>query len=220
MADLSLTSRRERSEAMKRFIVLIAMLIAATAAADDHTVAVTPFAGYRFGGELDIQQASATLDIDDATSFGLLVNVDNDAKTTWEVLYSQQQTEATVSDPALNVSSVDTDIHILQLGGTYHGDGDNVQPYVALTLGGTHVRTSGTDSESDTFWSGSIGVGLDVRPSSRLGLRIEARAYGTLTDSNTELFCRTGPDLNICAIRIESNLLSQIEAFAGFTLRF
>ena len=205
---------------MKRLVVLFALLTATTAAAEGPKVAVTPLAGYRFGGELDIQQAPATLEIDDSTSFGLLINVENDANTTWEVLYSQQQTEAKVNDPALNVSSVDTDIHVLQLGGTYHGDGDNVQPYLALTLGGTHVRTSGTGSESDTFWSGSIGVGLDIKPSSRIGFRLEARAYGTLTDSSTELFCRTGPDLNFCAIRIESTLLSQIEAFAGFTLRF
>ena len=205
---------------MKQILILFATLITATAVAEDYKVAVTPFAGYRFGGELDVQQTSTTLELDDATSFGLLINVKNDAKTTWEVLYSQQQTDATVSDPALNVSSVDTDIHMLQLGGTYHGDGDNVQPYVALTLGGTHVRTSGNASESDTFWSGSIGIGVNINPSSRFGVRLEARAYGTLTDSNTELFCRTGPDLNICAIRIESNLLSQVETFAGFTLRF
>ena len=205
---------------MMRIVVLFATLAATTAAADGYRVAVTPIVGYRFGGELDIQQASATLEIDDSASFGLLLNIENDAKTTWEVLYSQQQTEASVNDPALNVASVDTDIHVLQLGGTYHGDGDNVRPYLAMTLGGTHVRTSGTGSDSDTFWSGSIGVGLDIKPTSRFGLRLEARAYGTLTDSNTELFCRTGPDLNICAIRIDGDVLSQIEAFAGFTLRF
>ena len=87
----------------------------------------------------------------------------------------------------------------------------------SATIGGTRLKAAG---ESDTFWSGSIGVGLRVRPEARIGLRLEARAYGTLTQSDTDLFCRTGPDLNICAVRVEGDMLIQFEAFAGLTFRF
>lgn len=206
---------------MKRLLLLLAMLTAANAAlAEGYRVAVTPFAGHRVSGNIDVQEQGASLELDDSASFGLLVNVENDARTTWEVLYSQQRTEAKLDTPTTGPGSIDTDIHVLQLGGTYHGEGKSVQPYVAMTLGGTYVRTSGTSSQSDSFFSGSIGLGINIMPSSRFGLRLEARGYGTLTDSSTELFCRTGPDLNVCAIRIESSLLSQVETFAGFTLRF
>lgn len=206
---------------LNRPALLLATLAATNPAfADEYGWSVTPFAGYRFGGEIDIEDSTTTLELDDAASFGLLVNVVNDAKTTWEVLYSQQRTEANINDPALSLTTIDTDLYVLQLGGTYHGDGENVQPYVAMTVGGTHIRTSANGSQSDTFWSGSIGIGINVQPTRRFGIRIEARAYGTLTNSDTDLFCRTGPDLNFCAVRIEGDLLNQIETFAGFTLRF
>ena len=37
---------------------------------------------------------------------------------------------------------------------------------------------------------------------------------------STDLFCRSGPDLNICAVRVEGDMLIQFEAFAGLTFRF
>jgi hypothetical protein len=95
-----------------------------------------------------------------------------------------------------------------------------VRPYLAATLGGTHARARSTGSGSDTFWSGSIGLGLLISPSSRIGLRLEARAYGTLTSSNTDLLCQTGPDANFCAVRIQGEMLTQIETFAGVVFRF
>ena len=61
---------------------------------------------------------------------------------------------------------------------------------------------------------------MSLIPNSRLGIRLEARAYGTLMDANTDLFCQTGPDMNICAIRIDGSLLSQFELFAGVVFRF
>ena len=51
-------------------------------------------------------------------------------------------------------------------------------------------------------------------------VRLEARALGVLTDKDTDLFCRTGPDLNVCAVRVDGTLLSQIEGFVGITVRF
>ena len=116
--------------------------------------------------------------------------------------------------------AVDTGIQVLQVGGTYQGSSATVRPYLPLTLGGTHIKTTVNGSQSDTFWSGSVGVGVQVSPSSRLGLRLEARAYGTLMKSNTDLFCRTGSDINVCAIRIDGSLLGQAEAFAGVVFRF
>ena len=126
-----------------------------------------------------------------------------------------------MDDPNATITRVSTDLHVLQLGGTYRGDGEKVQPYLAATVGGTHVRTTASgDSQNDTFFSGSIGVGINVLPNERFGIRLEARAYGTLTDSDTDLFCQTGPDLNVCAIRVDGTILGQFETFAGFTFRF
>ena len=108
-------------------------------------------------------------------------------------------------------------MQILQIGGTYQGSGEKLRPYLAATIGGTHISS---DSNSDTFFSGSIGVGLQIMPESRVGIRVEARAYGTLTSSDTDLFCQTGPDQNICAVRVDGKVLGQFETFAGVVFRF
>lgn len=181
---------------------------------------VTPFGAYRFGGKFDVKESDEFYELDDSASFGVILNLPHSENTQYEVIYSQQDTKAVFSGAAANDPAVDLDMHVLQLGGTYQGDGETLRPYLAATIGGTYVKVRSVRSRSDTFFSGSIGVGLLYRPHSRVGLRLEARAYGTLTNSNTELFCQTGPDLNVCAIRLEGDVLAQVETFAGIVFRF
>jgi len=201
-------------------MLIATLLLPQVAASQEQNFELTPFAAYRFGGTFDVEQSDASYDLDDSEAFGMLFNVRQTANTQWEVLYSKQNTNARLRDGAGTSPSVDTDIHVLQLGGTYQGDGKTLRPYVAMTLGGTHVKTVANGSQSDTFFSGSIGLGVQIRPSDRLGFRLEARAYGTLTDSSTDLFCQTGPDVNLCAIRIDGQIVTQFETFAGVVFRF
>lgn len=191
-----------------------------TAAADDLNVEITPFAGYRTSGTFDLEGVDGSYRLDDSESFGLLFNLRQSGNTQWEVLYSRQETTARLEGSTSSAPLVDTDIQVLQLGGTYQGEGETARPYVAMTLGGTHIKATTNVNQSDTFWSGSLGVGVQVSPSSRLGLRLEVRAYGTLMNSNTDLFCQTGPDINVCAIRIDGSIMGQVEAFVGVVFRF
>lgn len=190
------------------------------AAADELKFEITPFVAYRFGGSFDAEGSTASYRIDDSEAFGLLFNLRQSSNTQWEVLYSRQEATASLRDSLATVPSVDMDIHVLQIGGTYQGSGETVRPYLALTLGGTYIETMANGTQSDSFFSGSIGAGVSLIPSSRLGIRLEARAYGTLMNANTDLFCQTGPDINVCAIRIDGSLLSQFEIFAGVVFRF
>ena len=178
---------------------------------------ITPFGGYRFGGTFEFTNSDDAYKLDDSPSFGLILNVRDKANTQWELFYSNQSTDASLRSTAQLQQTVGVDSHVLQLGGTYQGQYGRLRPYVALTLGGTHVKT---DADSDTFFSGSIGLGVQINPDARLGLRLEARAYGTLTSSSTDLFCRTGPDQNVCAVRVDGDVLSQFETFAGLVFRF
>ena len=204
---------------MRAAALAVVTLLSTTAAfADDNQkFELTPFGGYRFGGTFDITDSNDAYNLDDSPSFGLILDLRADASTQWEILYSNQSTDARLKSSVDLQQPVAVDTHVLQLGGTYHGQSESVRPYLAMTVGGTHVKT---DTASDTFFSGSIGLGVQINPDGALGLRLEARAYGTLTDSNTELFCRTGPDTNVCAARIDGNFLGQFETFAGIVFRF
>lgn len=205
---------------MKRALVPLMLLCPALLQAQEAATEITAFGAYRFGGTFEEDATDGSYELDDSPSFGLIVNFRHKDPTQWEILYSQQQTEAAYSGATTNDPEVDVDLHVLQLGGTYQWEGEVARPYLAFTLGGTHVRTRSAESNSDTFFSGSIGVGMKFLPTSRVGIRVEARAYGTLVSSSTDLFCSTGPDLNICAIRLEGRMLSQVETFAGITVRF
>ena len=209
-----------RSFALLLVTSLVTATSARTALADDLNVEITPFAGYRTGGTFDLEGTTGSYRLDDSEVFGLLFNLRQSGNTQWEVLYSQQQTTARLQGSTSSAPLVDTDIHVLQLGGTYQGEGETARPYVAMTMGGTHIKATANGSQSDTFFSGSLGIGLNIMPSKRLGIRLEARVYATLMNSSTDLFCSTGPDANLCAVRIEGKLLSQVEAFAGLVFRF
>lgn len=189
-------------------------------AAAEANVELTAFGGYRFGGSFNADDAAASYDVEDSPAAGFIVNWRHRDNTRWEVYYSHQDTRADFGAATINDPTLDVETHALQLGGTYEGSGDRVTPYLAATIGGTHVKVTSRASESDTFLSGSIGVGLVFRPDARLGLRLEARGHGTLVNSGTDLFCRTGPAVNVCALRIEGDMLWQIDTFAGIVFRF
>lgn len=200
--------------------VFVVLSVAAGASADDLVNEITPFGGYRFGGTFEVQDSDATYAWQDASSWGLIWNHDYEANTEIEVFFSRQTSTAEFSDVTTAAPIVDVETTTLELGGTYFGAGESVRPYLAATLGGTHIRAESGAADSDTFISGSIGLGIKVKPGSRIGLRLEVRAHGVLTSDSTDLFCRTGPDLNACAIQVRGNLFGQVEAFAGIVLRF
>ena len=136
--------------------------------------------------------------------------------------FSQQQTEAELSDPTIADQFVDVDFYTLQLGGTYLFEGEAVRPYLAMTVGGTHIKSNpdGGNGDSDTFISGSFGLGFKFQPSKRLGLRLEARVNGIFMRESSKLFCGTGPNANVCAVEIDGSMLGQLETFAGIVFRF
>ena len=205
-------------------VALLCLVFPAHAQQDKASFELTPFGAYRFGGTFEIEDSPDSFDIQDSPSFGLIMNFPHRANTRWEVFYSNQSTEAEFSDPDSSNALVDIDLHILQIGGTYQFESDRdrgtVQPYLAATIGGTHVRASANGSESDTFFSGSLGLGLLILPNSRVGLRLEARGHATFTNSSTNLLCVSGPDLNACAIELTGDVITQVETFAGVVIRF
>ena len=180
----------------------------------------TIFGALRAGGEMSVEDSDVVYEAKDSSSYGLIWNTRHERNTEWEVYFSRQQTEVERSDPFFVLPGIDVDIYTLQLGGTYLFDGKGVRPYLVATLGGTHVKADSSSGDSDTFFSGSLGFGLKFREGERLGFRLEGRAHGVLISSNSKLFCRTGPDENICVVQIEGSMFSQFEAFAGVTFRF
>ena len=215
-------TRRELKIAAGIIGSVIVLLSTATALAQEQSFKfeLTPYAGYRVGGEFEDTNGNFSIDLDDNESFGFIFNARHSAVTQWEILYSRQETSADTIGTGLSDPSLDLNVEYLHGGGTYLWDGGHIRPYLAATLGGTHVNVTTGGFDSDTFFSFSLGLGLQIQPNSRVGIRLEARSFGTLLDSDTDIFCQSSPMNNVCAIRIDGTLLWQFEAFAGLVFRF
>jgi opacity protein-like surface antigen len=181
---------------------------------------LTPYGAYRVGGEFEERGGAASIDLDEGGSYGIIFNARHSPITQWEILYSRQETNAEASGLGLSDPTPELTVEYLHAGGTYLWDGDKVRPFLAATLGGTRVDISTPGLDDDTFWSFSLGLGLQMSPSNRLGLRLEARGFGTLLDSDSDLFCQISPSNNTCIVRIDGTIMWQVEALAGIVFRF
>jgi opacity protein-like surface antigen len=202
-------------------IVLVGLSASDDARADPsaYRFELTPILGYRFGGQFDQTEGETTIDLDDASNFGLILNGRDERNTQWEVYYSQQATSAdTATVPGL-ASQTDVDIHYLQIGGTYRGSGERFKPFLSAGIGGTHISPDAAGLDSETYVAFSVGTGLQFFTTERWGMRIEGRAIGTLLDTDSELFCVSEGGA-VCAFRLEGRVLWQFETFAGVTFRF
>ena len=212
--------RRNRLD-LSLVLAAAGLLAAGPSAAEvtPYRVALTPYFGYRIGGEFDDDDTNDELDLDDGASVGLILNAPFDDRTEWEVFYGRQETdidEATVAvDPNLDIV-----IEYLQIGGTYVGDGETARPYLAATIGGARIEPDGAGYDSDTYFAFGIGGGLQVFPESRVGVRLEGRLFGSLIDSDSGVFCQSGPGGSRCLIRSSGDVFWQWDMFAGVTVRF
>jgi len=207
-------------------IVLICGVLCAPTVVDAQTVhgriELTPYGAYSLGGTFNDIESDASAELQDSGNFGLLLNVRQAANTQWEVIYSQQSTDAEVSGLPSADEVHDTTVHYLQGGGTYQGDGETVRPYLAATLGVAHIDVATDGYDSETFFAFSIGTGLQFWPNNRLGMRLEARAFGTLVSSDSDLFCVSDPGNGTagCAIAVAGEVMWQFQAMAGIVFRF
>lgn len=218
---------RTLTDAMPVIFLACATLLAAgtsSAQATDTSelarFSLTPFAGYTFGGEFKDDEAMLSVDVEDAAHFGLVFDIREGANTQWEVFYSQQQTEADTAGIAPGQPVTDIDIHYLQVGGTYVADGQRARPFLAATLGATRFDPGPLTFDSENFFSFGVGAGWYLQASERLNLRLEGRLLGTLLRSDSDLFCETGPDENVCALAADGDFFWQFQTSLGFAFRF
>ena len=205
--------------------VFVALAAAGVAAADTNAIppfSVTPIGGYTFGGEFEDEAATASVEVEDAAHYGLIVNLRESANTQWEVFYARQDSAAELTElPAgAPAGRVDLDVQYLQVGGTYVADGLRARPFLAATVGATRFDPDPLTFDSENFFSFGVGAGWQFAPTERLGLRLESRLLGTFLRSDSALFCETGPDENLCAISTDSDMYWQLQASLGVVFRF
>jgi len=204
-------------------VVAIASLCHFTPAAAQDTnfrFELTPFGAYRVGGSFDEEDGDGRVELNDSNAQGIMFNIKANPNGQYELLYSRQSTDARTEGFLVNDPTIDLDVETFHFGGTYLFEGENTRPFLALTIGLTQFDPGLTDSASESFFSASLGGGVQLNATKRLGIRLEARAFTTFVDDDSNIFCTSSGGSGTCLIQVDARTLTQWEARAGLVFRF
>jgi len=197
--------------------VLLVAGMSAAPVARAADVEITPFAGYTMGGDLTNSETGQSLSFNDTSSYGIMLDF-KQAEDSWVELYFSRQQTSLKADQGLFVGSplLDIDIDYYHLGGTYGAASGKLRPFVVGTLGATYMDPKAGGLSSETKFSLSLGGGARLYLTKHLGLRFDARWFGTFVGGSGSVFCSNGA----CLVNVQGSVLSQFVANAGVILAF
>lgn len=196
---------------------MVAALASTAAVAEPTQFQVVPHGGLRLGGGFEDGESGEKRDLEEAASYGvgLELRVHNEDRW-WQLWYSRQGTEVKAPDGA-----VDVDVEYLHFGGTAPINAEGrVQSYVVGGIGATRLSPAGAGLDDAVKFSGSLGLGLRMPLSERVALRLEARGYLTVVDSDTSIFCKVEFGEGGCAFVTKGSSLFQAELTAAIAFGF
>lgn len=182
---------------------------------------ITPYIGYRMGGQFDLDTPppanDESVDLQDGSDWGVDLGLYRDRSSFYELLYSHQSAGLDTSDPSLK--GIDVTIEYLQVGGTLlFMEHEHYVPYLSLTIGATKFDAGGGYG-SETKFSGSLGGGVRFPLGEHFAATLGARGYLTAVNSDTEFFCTGSGSVN-CLFRTTGSTFFQGEALLGITAVF
>ena len=176
---------------------------------------ITPYLGYRVGGDFTDISSGIELELAESESYGLIIGKDNGTNNQTEFIYSVQPTKLTASGAVIS-PLVDVDVENFLFAGKKILNKES-GTFMSGMIGATRFDPSSSSLSSETRFALGIGGGVDHRISDNLGFRFEGRGIATFLDSDGAIFCdSTGG----CLIFTESTVLWQFEVVAGITFRF
>jgi hypothetical protein len=194
---------------------VVVSLLASTATASAQGFEITPFGGYRFGGDFFELLAQQRLDSDGAAVVGVAVDVPTRRGAQFEALFTHQNVRMSVPAfpsgvPIRGQMTVDH----WQAGGLQELDTGQVRPFLTGTLGLTRYATTG---DNEVRFALGAGGGVKLFPTSTVGLRLGGQVFATFVDADVgAIACRPGA----CLVGFRADVIWQIEFTVGLILRF
>lgn len=223
---------------MRRSLLVAAMLFPALATAQGARFELTPTVGYRFGGEMFLQERAIRhqdfdVGISSSGAWGIRFGLAAGQAAQVEVLISHQSTTFKDNQGLFGETPggfvVPGDTHVLDMDVTYyhvglawHTNSGPTRGFLAASAGATRLVPR-LPLPNDTRPSASVGGGIKLDFNDKLAARFEGRYYWTDTDPKTRatytfanLDC-TGPCSYTYAY---PNSMSQFEVTFGLAFRF
>jgi hypothetical protein len=183
--------------------------------ASAQTVEVAPFGGYRVGGDLFERVTGQPVDLDGAPVVGGIVNVAIGDGLWFEGLFTHQSARVTTDASPATASrqwriTVD---HWLAGGLQEFGEG-RARPFLTGLLGLTRYAAEG---DNEIRFVVSAGGGLKLRPTPRVGIRLDGRLFTTFADiDGRAIACSPGA----CFFAFHADVVWQGEVSAGVFVTF
>jgi hypothetical protein len=205
------------------------LLVALPAAAQSYgppgkSFEITPFAGYRIGGEFDSVDYDdfffdlIDVEVDDGAALGVVFDARLAGGLFLELWASRQDTELSASEglflPAEALFDLDLDYY--HVGLLYEWTPGHVRPFIAGSIGATHFAPKAVGLDDLTRPSLSFGGGAKVMFNETVGLRLEGRLVTTWVEENDDEFCNR----RVCYDFDEDVYFYQGEARAGLVVAF
>jgi len=204
-------------------LMAFASLLHSTPAAAQDTnfkFELAPFAAYRFGGNFEEKDGAGRVELNDSNAQGIMFNIKANPNGQYELLYARQSTSADTEGFFIGDPTIDLEVEYFHFGGTYLFDGENTRPFIALTVGVSQFDPQLLDTGSESFFSASLGGGVQLNATKRLGIRVEARAFTTFVEDDSNIFCASSGGAGGCLIQVDAKTLTQWEARVGLVFRF
>jgi opacity protein-like surface antigen len=176
----------------------------------------TPFVGYMAGGEFEDPIDDSDRDLDAGTSYGIIIDAAAEWWRHYEMLYARQSTQVD------GFEKFDMDVEYLQFGGTVmypDTEATHVIPYFGMTVGAARFSPDQVGLDDETKFALTIGGGLRVPITDRFGVRLDLRAFATVLEADSDIFCVSSAGAT-CHIKVKSDLFLQYAANLGFTVGF
>lgn len=196
-------------------VCLLFLLAPSTASAEGFQV--TPFVGYRDGGEFEDSGTGIKLSLSEENTWGIIIDKDAGTGKQAEFYYSHQPTSLNADGIVTPGALFDLDIDYYHIGGRQLWDMGKATTFLVATVGATHFDPQSSSVESMTRFSIGLGGGVELNATERVGFRLEGRGFATFLKSDEAVFCNGSGS---CVVLVDSDVMLQFEVGAGVTFRF
>ena len=175
---------------------------------------ISPFYGYRFGGEVEDSITGKQYSFEDAPAYGVFLDyAPINFRGRYEVLWSHQDSSLDFNGNN-GLGKVDLAIDVIQVGGVLEFGKERLREYFSAHIGATHFSSDGYGN--DTKFSMGLGVGAKVFLTKNFYLRADFRGFCTVVESEGSFIYANGTTV----ARFSGSTLWQGQVSAGIGITF
>src|SRR5262245_39066240 len=175
---------------------------------------ISPFYGYRFGGEIQDANTATKYSFKDGPAYGLILDyAPMDYYGRFELLWSRQDSSVDFQGNNL-LGKVDITIDVIQVGGETEYGSESLRGYVSAHVGATHFSSDGYGD--DTQFSFDIGAGVKAFLTKNIYLRADLRGFCVVTEAQGSFIYANG----VTVASFSGSTLWQGQVSAGFGFTF